>query len=101
MSSALRRRGRLRAVAPVGHELVELGLVLGHTQALEEFAKLALLVLETAQRLGAVVVEGAVAARSAPATETLHLGAHAIHFVLHAAVSASAPANQLYLPDHD
>src|SRR5687767_9848259 len=56
----------LRLVAAVGHELVELGLVLGLAQAVEEIAELLLLFLEALQRLGAVFVEGGIAARAAP-----------------------------------
>ena len=52
-----------RAVAPLGHELVELGAVPGEAQRRQEILELALLVLEALQRLRAVVVEGAVAAR--------------------------------------
>src|SRR5690348_11072344 len=55
------RRSR-RALAQFGHELVELGLVLGEAQAVEEGAELLLLFLQPAQRLGAVFVERAVAA---------------------------------------
>ena len=62
-SREARRRGGLRAVsalrldglaakavaiAPFGHEHVELGLVLGLAQALEEFLELALLLFEPA-----------------------------------------------------
>ena len=53
--------------AAVGHELVELGLVLGVAQALEELAELALLLLEPVQGFRAILVEGAVAARLLPA----------------------------------
>src|SRR5690625_383142 len=44
------------------HELVELGLVLGLPQALEEIEELLLLFLEPPQRLFAILIEGAVAA---------------------------------------
>src|SRR5690349_16611365 len=65
------RRGRLRwrrrwlvgAGAAVGHELVELGLVLGGAQLVEELAEFALILLEAAQGLLAIFVEGDVAAR--------------------------------------
>ena len=61
--SALRLRSvRLRAVAPLGHELIEFGLVLGEAQPIDEVAELALLVFEPPQGLGAVLVEGVVAA---------------------------------------
>src|SRR4029077_929123 len=62
---------RSRAGAAIGHELVELGAVLGEAQALEEFDELALLLFEPAQGLYAVFVEGAVAAgRAVPAAGT-------------------------------
>jgi len=62
--SARRRLRRAAApIAPFGHELIELGLVLGGAQPIEELAELLLLFLEPAQRVGAVVVEGAIAAR--------------------------------------
>src|SRR5882724_13375730 len=65
MASALLRlvvrRGRTLLV--LRHELVELFLVLGVAQAIEEIAELGLLFLETLQRFDAVFVEGAVAAR--------------------------------------
>src|SRR5260370_6796114 len=66
-NSVLRGRRCVRwPVAPVGHELIELGLVLGHPQAVEEIAELALFLLEPAQRFAAVVVEGTVAAGRIP-----------------------------------
>src|SRR5579875_3518212 len=40
------RRRRLAAAAALGHELVELGLVLGVAQPVEKFHELALLLLE-------------------------------------------------------
>ena len=58
----IRRRGR-RARPAFGHELVELGLVLGEAQALEEGAELLLLFLQAAEGLGLVFIEGAVAGR--------------------------------------
>ena len=60
----LRRRlvvRRRRAILVLRHERVELFLVLGVTQARQEILELLLLLLETAQRFGAVLVEGAVA----------------------------------------
>ena len=58
-----RRRLRLvRSVAALGHELVELRLVLGAAQPLQIVDELLLLLFQPAQRLGAVVVEGGVAA---------------------------------------
>src|SRR5947207_15883579 len=63
--SVLRRRRRIaRAIAAVGHELVELGLVLGKTQALQKGVELALLVFQPAQRVFSVFIERTVAARS-------------------------------------
>jgi len=54
------RRGRTLLV--LRHELVELFLVLGVTQALEEILELDLLFFEALQGFRAVLVEGAVAA---------------------------------------
>src|SRR5690606_4245329 len=54
-----------RPVPPLGHELIELGLVLRVTQPLKEVEKFALLLLKPLQRLGAILVEGAIAARRA------------------------------------
>jgi hypothetical protein len=42
----LRLGGRRSALATVGHELVELGLVLGEAQPVEEVAELLLLLFE-------------------------------------------------------
>src|SRR3954451_18225418 len=50
-NSLLRRKALVRTIAPVGHELVELGLVLCRPQAVQEIAEFALLVLEPAERL--------------------------------------------------
>src|SRR6202011_5740338 len=71
-ASRLRLRlGALRARAAIGHELVELGAVLGEAQALEELDELALLLLEPAQGLYAICVEGAIAAcRAVPTSGT-------------------------------
>jgi hypothetical protein len=55
-------RGRRRTGALLGHELVELLLVLGVTQAIEEIAEFGLLFLETPQSFRAVFVERPVAA---------------------------------------
>src|SRR5882724_8423740 len=58
---------RLRLVAApraVRHELVELGLILGPSQVFEELGELPLVILEAAQGLLAIVVEGAVAGRA-------------------------------------
>src|SRR5207344_2494985 len=82
-----------------------------HAQALEEVAELALLLLEPAQRVGAVFVERAVAARARAGVtpralpEAVHLGAHPVHLLLHpvlpAVVAASAPTTHLSAPDRD
>src|SRR5262245_40668359 len=67
-----RRRARAGlAAAPLAHEVVELGAILGHAQPLQERAELLRLLLQPAQGLVAVFIEGAVAAgpharRSAP-----------------------------------
>src|SRR6266404_1098708 len=60
-------------VAAIGHELVELGLVLGEAQFVQEALELALLLFEAAQSLLAVFVEGGVAAAGllAPAPATV------------------------------
>src|ERR1700730_37003 len=66
-ASALRlgfRAGRAgAAAAAISHELIELGLVLGVAQALQEFPELALLLFEPAQRLGAIFVARPISAR--------------------------------------
>src|SRR6202795_3672037 len=76
------RRGRSLLV--LRHELVELFLVLGVTQAIEEIAEFGLLFLEALQRFDAVLVEGAVAARgraetAEAKTAALHVAAHPLH----------------------
>src|ERR1051325_5605880 len=77
-------RRRRRTVAPFGHELVELGFVLGHAQPGEEIAKLALLLFKPAEGVGAIFVERAIAARgrATPETAAVHAFAHALHLVL-------------------
>src|SRR5882724_2460904 len=80
------RRGRTRLV--LRHEGVELFLVLGVAQAIEEIAEFDLLLFETLQRFGAIFVEGAVAARGRTETAegkatALHATAHPLHLVLH------------------
>jgi hypothetical protein len=55
-------RSVTRAIAPLGHELIELGPVLGKTQPLQKLLKLALFFLKSAQRVGAIVIESAIAA---------------------------------------
>src|SRR5713226_504062 len=54
-----------RALAALGHELVELGPVLGKAQALEKRDEVALLLFEPPQGFLAIFVERAVAARGA------------------------------------
>jgi hypothetical protein len=49
------------AIAPFGHELVELRAVLGKAQPPQELLELALLFFEPAQRIGAVFIESAIA----------------------------------------
>src|SRR5262245_26505782 len=56
------RRRRCSRTA-LGHERVELSLVLGNAEPFEEFAKLALLLFEPPQRLGPVFIERPIAAR--------------------------------------
>src|SRR3954451_8056720 len=96
-----RRRG---APGTIGHKLVELGLVLGLAEPLEEIEEFLLLVFETAQRLGLVVVEGAVAARF----EAVSGGAHPMLALLFpllggflpALGAAMLPATHASTPDH-
>src|SRR5882762_6119682 len=77
--------GRRRALLVLRHERVELFLVLGVAQAIEEILELDLLFLEALQGFGAVLVEGAVAARwrTERKTAALHVAAHPLHLVLH------------------
>src|SRR6476659_7979219 len=79
----LGRRGR--TLPMLRHELVELFLVLGVTQAIEEIAEFGLLFLEPPQGFHAVVVKGAVAAggRTERKAAALHAIAHPLHLVLH------------------
>src|ERR1700722_13139353 len=71
-ASTLRRSPRptLRPRPALSHELVELRLILRHTQPVEERRKLLLLLLQPPQRLLAIFVESPVPARlrGAPAT---------------------------------
>src|SRR3954452_20913892 len=64
-ASGARRLGRgaaaFGAAAALVEELVELGLVAGEAEPVEEVAELLLLLLEAAKRLHPVLVEGAVA----------------------------------------
>src|SRR5215831_2562188 len=101
----LRRSARFRRpIAPFRHELVELGLVLGVPQAVKEIAELALLLFESPQRLGAVLVKGPVAAgrRTAPPFTS---SAHAIHLLLHtfhlALPTVMIPAAHSSAPDDE
>src|SRR3954471_16523542 len=80
------RRGRTRLV--LRHEGVELFLVLGVAQAVEEIPELDLLFLEPTQGFRAVLVEGAVAAGGLAEAEAakataLHTVTHPVHLVLH------------------
>src|SRR5260370_7454640 len=67
------------------HELVELFLVLGVTQAIKEIPEFGLLFLEPPQGFQAVLVEGAVAAGGRPEREAaaFHVIAPPFHLVLH------------------
>ena len=56
----------------------QLFLVLGVTQPIQEFLELGLLLLEAAQRLHAVLVEGAVTAGRRAETETPAAALHAV-----------------------
>src|SRR6202007_1265273 len=86
-SATLRLRSiPLRAPATLRHELVELHLVLGVPQPVEEFHELALLFFEPAYCFGPVLVKGAVAARAtvAPAAApSLGCRLHPLHALLH------------------
>src|SRR6202163_4308902 len=80
------RRGRTLLV--LRHELVELFLVLGVAQAIEEIPEFGLLFLKPPQGFDAVFVEGAVAARGRTETAeaeaaAFHVAAHPLHLVLH------------------
>src|ERR1700676_3503509 len=83
LSPAVDRRRRTLPV--LRHELVELFLVLGVTQAIEEIPEFGLLFLKAPQGLHAVLVEGAVAARGRTEWKAaaLHVVAHPFHLVLH------------------
>src|SRR2546430_689647 len=79
---------RHRTLLVLRHEGVELFLVLGVAQAVEEIAEFDLLLFETLQGFDAVFVEGAVAARGRTETAegkaaALHAAAHPLHLVLH------------------
>src|SRR4051812_42090872 len=74
---------RRRTLPMLRHELVELFLVLGVTQAVEEVPEFGLLLLEPPQGFHAIVVKGAVAARGRTEGEAtaLHAIAHPLHLV--------------------
>src|ERR1700676_202178 len=79
---------RRRTLLILGHELVELFLVLGVAQPIEEILEFGLFLFEALQRLDAVFVEGAVAARGRTETAeaeapSLHVISHPLHLVLH------------------
>src|ERR1700720_1724216 len=97
------RSARLRgAGAAFGQELVELSLVLGMPQAIKELAELALLLFESPQRLGAVLIEGVIAtgARSTPplAAARAHSSAHTIHLFLHTFHLAVPTVHTMVIP---
>src|SRR5438132_3281320 len=111
--SRLRLRGRpFRPPAAVVHELIEFGLVLGVAQPVQELEEIALLVFEPPQCLGAIFVEGAVAARrpltrrplvrttppAGAAAHLLHALLHALHASPPAAVPAMCPASHATTP---
>jgi hypothetical protein len=64
-----------RPLAPLRHELVEFGPILGDAQASEEIPKIVMVLLETPQRLGTIGVEGRVSGRRRGARSTPWLGA--------------------------
>src|SRR5205085_10546873 len=90
-------RVRRGPVAPIGHELVELGLVLGKAQTIKELAEFALFFLKSAQRVRTVLIEGAIAARGCvipgaaahPGSHPVHLALHALHLVLPVTIVAA------------
>src|SRR4051794_15823880 len=104
MAGALRSLGEDLEIgggsaATFGHELIELGLVLGHAKTCQEVLKLPLLFLEPVQGLGAIVVERLVAARACrvpPGPPTSHL----VHACLPAAKSV-VEDRHASTPDHE
>src|SRR5271154_3726639 len=76
---------RRRALPVLGHEGVELFLVLGMSQTAEEITELLLFLLKAPQGFRAVFVEGAIAARGRTEAEAapLHVVAHPLHLPLH------------------
>src|SRR6202035_825308 len=94
--------GRRRTLLVLGHELVELFLVLGVAQPIEEILEFGLLLLEALQRLDAVFIEGAIAARGRAETAeaeaaALHVIAHPLHLVRPAVLVA--PASHFSAPE--
>src|SRR4029079_2846245 len=83
--------------AALGHELVELGLVLGLPQAGEEGLKFPFLFLEATQGLGAVVVERLVPARSRRMPPG---AAHLVHVALPTRKSVIVEQVHAPAPDH-
>ncbi len=100
-SALRRRRCRRIARALLGHELVELSLVLGRAQALQELLELALLVLEPAQGLLAVIVEGAIAARPRRLPPGACAAAHLLNSTLPAGHVAVPRATHPSAPDNE
>src|ERR1700755_3165815 len=89
------------------HELVELLLVLGVAQTLEEIFECARLLLKAPQRIHAVFVERAVAARGRakgkaaslhPVAHPLHLALHPLHLVRPAVLT---PATHFSAPESE
>src|SRR5262252_361333 len=90
-----------RTVAALRHELVELGLVLGVPQAIKEIAELALLLFKPPKRLGAIFIEGAIAAGrwvAPPIGAGAHSSAHAVHLFLHALHFALPTVHSVLVP---
>src|SRR5262249_25160358 len=92
--SGVRRRPAAAEVGAVGHEAVELFLVAGLAQVAQELREgatllleLAPLLIEPAQRLGAIVVEGGIAGRRpgwpAIAAKTAEVSLEAPKFLAH------------------
>src|SRR5262249_27971111 len=96
-STLRRRRRRPGAGATLGHERIELGLVLGHAQTAKEVVKLALLLFEAPQRLLAVFVEGAISARTRrrlPPRSGLTAGMPTVHCTAFPTAHSSAPDDE-------
>jgi len=86
MSGGLRlRSGIAGAAGTVGHELVELSLVLCLAQPVEKRLELALLFFQAAQGLGAVFIKCSIAARRPIAASAPTLGSrlHPLEAPLH------------------